>query len=283
MKLSYLLTGLIVGIVLGGPAILRGEPTAGDFDKGNALMATGNFEGALQAFAKAARSERSNQEYMQRFMIVRQAVMLRDMLADEKEPERWQNVAQALHTFYLSEKVFSEALSLGEQIHAKLKSADSATQLAETQLAMDKADAAVKVLGALEPEKITPATEALHGIALARLGKLDQARKIGQRIAPFEGDSPVTLYSLARLQAAVGNRIEATGLLVRAFEGIPPSQLEGFKIHAKQSPEFAAMVTTDTFALALETASKVPESKCSSGSSCAGCPMRGDCPSGEEK
>lgn len=281
MKLSYQLSGLIVGVVLIGPAMLCGEPSGGEFEKGNALLAKGDFEGAMQALAAAARSERSNQEYLQRFMMVRQVVMLREMLDDEKEPPRWHNMAQALRTFYLSEGVYSEALSLDKKIHAELQTATSAAQLAETQLAMDKADDAAEVLAALGPEKATPATQALHGIALARQGRIDQAKKISDQIAGFDGDDPGTLYSLARMQAAVGKQKEAAGLLVRAFEATRPSQLGGLKTHAKQSPEFAVMATTDTFSLALKTESKIAESKCSSGSSCAGCPMRGGCPSGQ--
>ena len=283
MKLSHLLTGLIVGIVLGGPAMLRGEPSPGAFDKGNALLEKGNFEGALQAFSTAVRSEQTNQEYVQRFMMVRQVVMLRQRLVDEQEPTRWHNMAQALRTFYLSEEVYSEALSLDEQIHAKLQTATSAAQLAETQLAMDKADAAATVLAGLGPEKATTATQALHGIALVRLGKMDQARKIAERIAGFDGDDPGTLYSLARMRAAVGNPKESMGLLARAFEAIPPSRLDGLKTHAKQSPEFAAMLSTNAFARALATESKIAESDCSGGSSCAGCPMRGGCPSSQGK
>ena len=283
MKLSHLLTGLIVGIVLSGPAMLRGEPSGGALERGNALLTKGDFDGALEEFATAARTERTDQESLQRFMMVRQVVMLREMLDDEKEPTRWHNMAQALRTFYLSEGVYLEALPLDEQIHAKLQTATSAAQLAETQLAMGKADAAGKVLAALGPEKATPATQALHGIALARQGKMDQARKISERIAGVDSDDPGTLYSLARMQAALGNQQEAMGLLIRAFEAIPTSRLGGLKTHAKQSPEFAALVSTNAFARALATESKVAESKCSGGNSCAGCPMRGNCPSSQGK
>ena len=283
MKVSHLLAGLIVVIVLSGPAMLRGEPSGGALERGNALLTKGDFDGALEEFATAARTERTDQESLQRFMMVRQVVMLREMLDDEKEPTRWHNMAQALRTFYLSEGVYLEALPLDEQIHAKLQTATSAAQLAETQLAMGKAEAAVKMLAALGPEKAIPGTQALHGIALARLGKMDQARTISGRIAVFDGDDPGTLYSLARIRAAVDNKKEAVDLLIRAFETTRPSRLGGLKTHAKQSPEFAAMVSTDAFVRALATESKVAESKCSSGSSCAGCPMRAKCPSSQGK
>ncbi len=283
MKSSHLLIGLIAGVVFVGPAILRGEPSPDAFEKGNALVAKGDFDGAMDAFYTAVKAERTNQEYAQRFMMLRQVVMLRGMLDNEKEPARWDNIAQALRSFYLSEEIYSEALPLDEQIHAKQQTATSAAQLAETQLAIDKAQAAANVLAELGPQKATTATQALHGIALARLGKMDQAKKISQRIEGVETDDPGTSYSLARMQAAVGNPKEALLLLIRAFEAIPPSQLVGLKVHAKKSPEFAAMVSTDEFSRALATESKVAESKCSGGSSCAGCPMRGGCPSSQGK
>jgi hypothetical protein len=85
------------------------------------------------------------------------------------------------------------------------------------------------------------------------------------------------MYSMARLHAAVGNSPEALGLLTRCFESVAPSQLDGFKAHVRQSRDFADLAPDARFAKALQTKSKVPESKCSGGSRCAGCPMRGKC------
>ena len=85
------------------------------------------------------------------------------------------------------------------------------------------------------------------------------------------------------MHAVVGNHDEALRLLGRCFEAVTPSRLAGFKTHAAQSPEFAALASSGGFAKVLQTKSKVAESKCSGGSSCAGCPMRSKCPKSQGK
>ena len=142
---------------------------------------------------------------------------------------------------------------------------------------------ASRVLSELSPKKTTAATQALLGIALARQGRVDEARKISERIDLSDSADPGTLYSLARMHAIVGNDGEALELLTRSFEAVPPSRLDNLKTHAKHSPEFDALGSTDRFARVLKTKSKVAESKCSGGSSCAGCPMRGKCPKSQGK
>ena len=117
---------------------------------------------------------------------------------------------------------------------------------------------------------------------MARQGKTDEARQIAKAIELGTDSGPGMTYSLARLQAALGNTDEAIGLLKRCFESIAPSQLDGYKQHAKLSPEFSKLVSTAGFAQVLETKSKVAESPCSGGSRCSNCPMRGNCPSSQK-
>jgi len=88
---------------------------------------------------------------------------------------------------------------------------------------------------------------------------------------------PRELYCAARLQAAVGNAPEAVDLLKACMENVRPSLQDGYRSHAKQCDDFALLSSTDEFAKALATESKVDESGCSGGSKCAGCPSRGKC------
>jgi len=150
-------------------------------------------------------------------------------------------------------------------------------QLAETQLAVGNNAAAARVLATLGPKGSTAATQAMLAVALARQGRMADARKIAGTTSPPKKAGPGTLYSLARMHAIVGHQEQALALLIRSFEAVPPSRLDNLKTHAKQSPEFAALASTAGFAQALRAKSKVAESKCSGGSSCAGCPMRGKC------
>jgi thioredoxin-like negative regulator of GroEL len=210
-------------------------------------------------------------------------IALRRHLDSEQDSARWEYFARGLHAFYISEGLLNEALTLDEKMHAKLNTASSAGQLAETQLAMGRDAEASAVLSALPPEKASPATQALLAVALARQGRVGEAQEVSEGIARSGNGDPGTLYSRARMHAILGNQGEALRLLARTFEAVPPSRLDDLKTHAKQTPEFAALTATDGFAAVLQTKSKVAESKCSGGSSCAGCPMRGKCPNSQGK
>jgi tetratricopeptide (TPR) repeat protein len=247
------------------------------YSQGKALLAEGNLEGALQSFAKAARKDQDNQQYLQQYAIVRQVLALRQRLDSEQDSARWEYFARGLHSFYVSEGLLDEALALDKRMHAKLNTASSAKTLAETQLALDMPDAAVATLAGLAEAKQTPATRALHGLALARQGDITKARKVAAGIELADDAGPGTIYSVARLHAAVGGDKEALKLLTRCFESLAPSRLPGFKDHARKTPEFASLVSTAAFDKVMLTESKIHESACSGGSRCANCPMRGKC------
>lgn len=279
----HLTTIMLIALCAMSESVCRAETAAESFARGEKLLMQGDLDGALAAYAGAVRADRDNQEYAQHYAILRRVLQLRKSLDEEREPARWENVARALHAFYVSQRLHSEALSLGEQVHAKLNNEWSAVTLAETQLSLGRNEDAVKTLSALAPEQSSPATQSLLGIALARSGKADRAKQVAKSVVLPEQADPQTVYAVARLSAAVGDSARALALLGQCLESVPPGQQDGFKEHAKLSPEFATMAATADFAKALETKSKVPESKCSGGKSCAGCPMRGKCPHSQGK
>ena len=263
------------------PAMSVASDAEKAFEQGKTLVSQGDFQGAMQAFSTAARADRSNAEYMQNFALVRQVIMIQNALTKEKDLARWEYYARALHTYYISEDLYDLALELDKQIHERANSAASAALLAETQLAMNRNAEAVELLSRLPADKTSVVTESLEGIALARLGKKDAALKHASLVKPAEDDGPGIVYCVARLHAATGNAGEASTLLTRCFEQVPPSQLDAFKTHAQATPEFVSLAGTPEFQQALKTESKVQESSCSGGSSCAGCPMRGKCSKSE--
>jgi len=283
VNINGLRIGLVVGIALACATGARGESAQKAFANGEAILASGNLPGALRAYETAVRADRSNQEYLQKFMLVRRAVVLRQNLGKEKDPERWRLTAQALHAFYISQGLLERTLEVDQAIHGRLKTAYSAAQLAETQLGLDLNTEAADMLAALASEKATPSTQALLAIALARQGKGKDAKRIADAVSLDDKAGPGTLYGSARMHAVVGSHERALSLMTRSFEAVPPSRLGALKAHARQCPEFASLVSLTGFTKALETKSKVAESKCSGGSSCAGCPMRGSCSKDEEK
>jgi tetratricopeptide (TPR) repeat protein len=259
-------------------ATLAATP-AESFERGKSRLSDGDLRGALKEYAEAARAAPENDSYLREFMLVRNAVLLKTNLTQVSDQKQWLQMAQALRAFYAGNGLLEQALQLDKQIHARKGSSFTAMQLAETQLALDLNADAENVLTALGTQKSTTASQALLAIALVRQGKLDKAQEVAKAIASAGDKGPVTLYDLARMHAALGNANESLTLLVRSFEGTLPSQLDLFKRHARKCPEFAAVADSSTFQKALETESKVPESKCSGGSSCASCPMSGQCSS----
>ena len=265
------------------PEAARADSARQAFVEGKALMAKADFDGALRSFAMAARADLDNREYLQQYAIVRRIIALRGELDTERDASRWEYIARGLHAFYASQGIYTEALALDSEIHARLNTASSAAMLAETQLAMDLNAEAAEVLSALDAAKQTTATRALHALAIARQGKIEQAGRIAEEISlPEDAEAGIT-YCVARLHAAIGNGVDAIDLLTRCFESVAPSRLKSFKGHVRQSPDFADLVSTSAFAEVLRTESKVPESGCSSGARCAGCPMRGKCAKDEKK
>ena len=283
MQMKRTVIGLLMAAILAIAAIAHAETATESFANGEKSLAKGEFGTALRSFAAAARADQSNQEYVQHYAMVRRIVDLRSRLDAEKKLQQWEYMARALRSFYVNERIYPELLKLDQAIHAKLKSAESAAFLAETQLAMDQNAAAVQTLSALEPSKTTAMAQSLLGIALVRSGKTDEAKQIAEKISLPNDAGPSVTYTVARLYAATGDSAKATGLLKACFEATLPSQLDAFKSHAKTCPEFAAIASTPEFAGAMKTESKVPESKCSGGSSCAGCPTSGKCPKSQGK
>jgi len=264
-------------VVLAAPPVARGETAQQAFTKGEAQVAQGQFADALESFANAARADRTNPEYLQHYALLRRVVDLRARLTTEDNPQRWQYMAKGLRAFYAGEGLLAELLKLDQELHRRSGTAESAALLGETQLEMGQNAEAVQTLS-LEPDKASETTRALLGVAQARTGNGEAARQTAAKLVLPPGADVQMSYAAARLQAAAGDRAQALALLTSCFEATAPSQTEGFKKHAAQCAEFAALRGTPQFAAVLETKSKVAESKCSGGSSCAGCPMAGKCP-----
>jgi tetratricopeptide (TPR) repeat protein len=247
---------------------------------GNERLAEGDLRAALQSYARAVQADRSNQQYTQQFLLVRQVLLLHQSMDTETDVQRWKQSAQALRTFYVSRGLYQQALPVDEAVFARDKSTNAAVQLAETRLALNDHAAAAELLSGFEPAHDTPGVRALLAIALARQGKQEEARQVAGRVTVSTDAGPGTLYVVARMHSAIGETQPSMEWLRRCFEAIPPSRLDDLKLHARTCPDFAAVSATPAFAAVLQTASKVAESACSGGSSCSSCPMRTQCASG---
>lgn len=247
---------------------------------GKKCLTDGDLDGAAKAYQAAARGEPENMEYRQQFSLVRQAQELQRRMETDADPERWQYAAWALHSLYVEQGAYPAALRVSQTLHGRERSAASAVMVAETALKMNKPAAAGEVLTGLDASLATPATQALLGVALGRQGKVAEAKKLAAGLELPADAGATTFFAAARLYAAAGEPAKANAALASACEATPPSRLEGFKEQARGAPEFAKLAATAEFTAALQTESKIPESRCSGGGSCAGCPNRGKCNSG---
>ncbi len=279
-KVSIVLSVSLALLALTG--IARSETAAEAFARGNTLLRQGDVQQSLGAFAEAARAERENREYVARYMMVRRIGQLQESLETETNAARWEYLARALEHFYRTERMYKESLALSQKKFERLKDARSAAALAETQLAMSLPADAIATLQSLDSEKATPATQSLLAIALANVDRLNEAKQVAESVEIPQEAGPAVLYSAARMYAATGSTDRAVETLRRCFESVPAGQLEAFQDHARKCADFAALAPTAQFVSVLKTKSKVPESKCSGGTTCAGCPMRGKCPSSQQ-
>jgi tetratricopeptide (TPR) repeat protein len=268
---------------LGVASAWAGSDADTAFLQGQKLLADGDLRAALKQYVAAVKSDRENQEYLQQYMLVRRAVALQDALAKETNAQQWEQMAVALRSFFSAQGLHAQALPLDRAMLERSKTADNAMQLADTLLSLEKNDEAAAVLSSLEGPQATSATQALLAVALARQGRADQAKKIAAGVQAPAKDDPGALYMVARMHAAMGNVDQALSTLTQCFEAVSPSRLAPLKSHAQECKDFSSVVSLASFATVLQTESKVPESKCSGGSSCSTCPMRGNCAHGAGK
>jgi tetratricopeptide (TPR) repeat protein len=267
------------------------EDAARAFTEGNRLLVSADFEGALRAFMRAAQDDPQMRDYPQQCALLRQVIQLRQALSQEQNPERWTAAARALRAFYCDRAVWSEAAAVDRQLHERSRSIESAALLGESLLELGRNAEADAVLsealasGGPGATSSNPATTSssggaalrarlLDGIALARLGKLEQARS-RSREAALPGDpAPDLLYHAARLQTLTDEAAGARALLTRALQGTAPSRLEVLRWRIRSCPDFASQAQAPEFAAMMQTASQVAESACSRGPSCGACPSR---------
>ena len=280
MTMRIISISVAVGFIAVCPPLARADSAhraADAFAQGGVLVAKGDFDAALKAYATAAKADSANQAYRQQYSLVRRVIKMRKRIEKESNPEKWVASAEALRAFYYEHGVYTEALPLDRQFHAKMNTPESAAMLAQTQIELGMDAEAAGLLSGLDKDKITPRSQVLLGIAFARQGKLDDARRIAKDFAVPKDAKPPVLWNLARLRALVGDSSDALGLLTRCFESTPPSRLDAAKTDAKESKDFGTLLASADFAKALETKSKVKESGCSGGTSCGKCPSRASC------
>lgn len=260
-----------------------GEGTgAKAYEQGSALLAKGDLEGALAAFAEALKAPGAKPEYRTTFLRVRAVLKMQSAIAGERDREKWWKMAARLRNFYYNLRLYEKLLGLAREMHERKPSASTATLVADALLILDRNAEAEKTLAGVEPSKLSQQGRVLLGVAKARQkAKIDEAKTILDGLDVTGNLSPRFLLDVARLEVLCGDIDGAMATLTTAFEKTSPKGIKGFKAFAKSAPDFSR-VPAERFLKVLETESKVTASSCSGGSSCGSCPKRGSCGSRKE-
>ena len=273
--LSFLMmAGLMAGLTLWAKEDVLS--TAAEFHaSGTTLLQKGDLEGALNAFSRAAGAEPDNKVYSDQVRVLRRVMALRKYVAENDVSAKWKKMVLSLHVYYLRNKVYVEALSLGKMAHSRLQNAESASILGETLLELDKNAEAVSMLQALDKKERTTQTQVCLGIALARQGKQDAAQAIASNWpAPADADVGL-LIDHARFSALIGKQTAALQTLTVCLEKSSIKQQGLIRNFVKECKDFKPLIAHADFATVMQTKSKVETSSCSEGSDCGTCPKRG--------
>ena len=272
MRTRSFLTLIAVSVLCCTAAQAENEAAAREFAAGQALLVKADLPGALTAFKSAVKADPENNEYFQNYSLLQRVLKLRTALGEEQDADTWQQMARALYGFYWQYKLYGEALPLARGLHEKAGTGESAGVLANTLLALEKNEEAAALLAALDSSKTTPHTLALQGLALARLGKLDDAKAAAAKLEIPKDCGADLCYDAARLYALLGDSEKAIRLLTCAFESTPADQLDTAKADAKTSKDLGKLSSTPEFAKALESKSKL--AGCGSKAACGKCPLK---------
>jgi len=249
------------------------------FAKGKTLLVEGNLSGALEVFTEAAKADPGNAEYTGQARLLRRVMALEKYVMTSEVSPKWEKMALSLHVYFLRNKVYSRALALDKIVHKKLHNAKSASMVAETLLDTGRNADAVSFLGGLDEKSVSPDTKVCLGIALARLGKKDEAAAACAGLALPDDAGPGELIDFARFYALTGERKAACDALASCLGKTPPRGQKLVCSFVKECGDFASLSGDAAFAAALKTPSKIKESSCSGGSSCSTCPNRSGCSS----
>jgi thioredoxin-like negative regulator of GroEL len=239
-------------------------------DGGTALLAKGDFDGALAMFKSASEADPENTACYREFSILKQVINYRGKLAQEKDEEMWARYAGGLYNYYRMYHIHGEALSLAQQMYDKMGCGSSAGMLADAQLALNKNAEAAELLAGLCKTKQTARTQTLHAVALARLSKLEDAKTTAAAIELPKEQDPRLYFDLARMHALLGDRAQALKMLTRCFESTPSAWLDDMKSEAKASSDLRSLTQDDQFKTVLATESKIK-------GGCGGCSKKGSC------
>ncbi len=274
LVMGILLMGAALPLLASADEVL--EPGALLAAEGEAKLQKLDLRAAMLAYSRAVKAEPRNTAYRERFLELRRVTSIKHYVDSRPNAERWLPMVVTLHAFYLNEGLDAAALDIDRHAHMRLGNATTAVLLSETLLRLDRPSDVVATLSP-RTEK-TWHEDVLLGIALARLGKTEEAKAIDGRVSAHDTSDmvPVQLQDLARLKSRLDDVPNALALLTTSLEKTPATAIDAARQRIRGEADYEGIRTLPSFAKVLATQSKVAQT-CSGGSSCGSCPNRGSC------
>lgn len=224
---------------------------------GSAKLASGDLIGASQLFEAAVRGDPTSSEYRAKYDGVQQAIGLSQLLDSERDDARWLSAARRLKSFYDTHRLAGPLLVLTRRMHNRLHNEYTTELLAQALIANGQPQEAIVLLrdfAANQPAAI--GSRLLLVICSAQTGRQQEAEQLlRQCVVPLDAN-PAILYSLSRALALLGHNDEALERLNNSISGASPELSTALIRHAKASPDFGKLRTTEAFEKAL-----VPQSR----------------------
>ncbi len=203
----------LIAVLLTGTGLANADRAADHYDRGRAMLAQADLLGAFSAFSMAVALEPANPVFREEMHQLRRVLELRYELDSIKDHAAWRSASYELYDYYENYEIHNEQLSIAVSIHDRYHSPDSTVLLANAHLALGHETEALFVLERLPASRRTVHVEVLHGVTLARMGRLDQARKVARRVHVPDRPDWRLHFDCARLYTLVGDYDRSYSLL----------------------------------------------------------------------
>ncbi len=241
-----------------------------------------NYQAAVTAYAQAARKNPTDAYYRNQFALLRSVAKMQAALASETLPEKWKTSAEPVRTYLYSRGFYQAALAVDQAAYEKFKDLPSAVQKLESLLMVGQATHAQSFVQSLNPTTGTAVPsrwQTLRLVAMAHTGRAPEALAATADVKINPQDNLNGLFDVARICKAAGKTDEALSALRLFLEHTVPSEMATSQNMITLCADFKDLQDKEAFKSVLATPSKVSQSGCSGGSSCATCALKDKCAS----
>lgn len=239
-----------------------------------------NYQGALTAYAQAARANPAVQYYRDQFALLRGVSKMQAALASETLPEKWKTYAEAVRVYLYAKGYYQAALAVDQAARAKFSDPYVNVATIETLLLVgqdSQVQPLAQSLSQVTGVAIPPRWQTLRPVVMAHTGQADQALAAVAGVKVDPAMDPASLFDLARIYKAAAKKDDALSYLRLFLEHTPPTEMATSRNMITLCADFRDLQDQDAFKTVLATQSKVTQSGCTGGASCSSCALKGKC------